>query len=103
MGGVSNAIASSAREAGVEIRTNCAVKHIDVYQSKVSGVVLENGEEIRARTIASNVNAYLTFTKLMLDESFQNNEELNVLRHHVSQTNFTSGTTKINLALSGLP
>ncbi|CAF0797958.1 unnamed protein product [Adineta ricciae] len=103
MGGISNAIASSARSAGVEIRTNCSVKHIDVRNSKVEGVVLDNGEEIKGKLVASNATAYVTFQNLIPDDIMKSNEELSHLKQHVSQMDYTSGTTKINLALSGLP
>lgn len=103
MGGISNAIASSARAAGVEIRTNCSVKQIDVRNSKVRGVVLDNGEEIQGKTVASNATAYVTFKDLISNDVIQSNEELEQLRKHILQMDYSSGTTKINLALSGLP
>lgn len=103
MGGVSNAIASSARASGVEIRTNSPVKQIDIRQSKVHGVVLENGEEIQGKIVVSNATANLTFNKLIPNEIYQNNEEMNELKREISMIDYTSGTTKINLALSGLP
>ncbi|CAF1406701.1 unnamed protein product [Adineta steineri] len=103
MGGVSNAIASSARAAGVEIRTNCSVKHIDIRNSKVEGVVLENGEEIKGKIVASNATGYTTFKNLILNDVIQTNAELVELKRHILQMDYSSGTTKINLALSGLP
>ena len=103
MGGISNAIASSARAAGVEIRTNCSVKQIDVQNSKVRGIVLDNGEEIQGKTVLSNATAYVTFKDLISNDVIQSNEELEQLRKHILQMDYTSGTTKINLALSGLP
>lgn len=103
MGGLSDAIASSARSAGVEIRTNCNVNHIDIRNSKVEGVVLDNGEEIKGKIVASNATAHVTFQKLISNEVIATNEELIELKKHILQTDYTSGTTKINLALSGLP
>ena len=103
MGGVSNSIASSARAAGVEIRTDCGVKQIDIRDSKARGVILENGEEIPGKLVVSNATAFLTFGKLIPNDTYQNNEELSELRKHVVKADYTSGTTKINLALSGLP
>jgi len=103
MGGLSNAIASSARSAGVEIRTNCTVNHIDIRNSKVEGVVLDNGEEIKGKIVASNATAYVTFKNLILNDVIQKNKDLEKLKKHILQMDYTSGTTKINLALSGLP
>lgn len=103
MGGVSAAIASSARAAGVEIRTNCGVKHLNVRNGIVEGVVLDNGEEIPAKLVVSNATAYITFGSLVPDDVIRSNEELSQLKKHILQADYTSGTTKINLALSGLP
>ncbi len=103
MGGLSNAIASSARSAGVEIRTNCSVNRIDIRNSKVEGIVLDNGEEIKGKVVASNATAYVTFQNLISNDVIKTNTELDQLKKHILQTDYTSGTTKINLALSGLP
>ena len=103
MGGVSDAIASAARAAGVEIRTNVPVKQIDIRQSKAQGVILENGEEIPGKIVVSNATAHLTFDKLISNDVYQNNEEMSELKKQFSMIDYTSGTTKINLALSGLP
>ena len=61
MGGISNAIALSARSAGVEIRIDCNVDHIDIENSKAEGIILDNGEEIKGKIIVSNATAYETF------------------------------------------
>jgi phytoene dehydrogenase-like protein len=103
MGGISNAIALSARSAGVEIRTNCNVDHIDIKNSKAEGIILDNGEEIKGKIIVSNATAYETFKNLILNDIIKNNQELEELKKHILQMDYTSGTTKINLALSGLP
>lgn len=103
MGGISNAIASSARSSGVEIRTNSNVHHIDIRNSKVEGVVLENGEEIKGKLVASNATAYVTFKDLISNDVVKTNKDLDNLKQHILKTDYTSGTTKINLALKGLP
>src|SRR5215216_3114419 len=51
-GAISNAIAGAARAAGVEIRTLAPVSNILVRSNKAEGVVLENGDEIRATVVA---------------------------------------------------
>jgi phytoene dehydrogenase-like protein len=103
MGSISNAIASAARSAGVEIRTNCSVDQIDIRQSKAEGVILNTGEEIKGKCIVSNATAYVTFKQLISNDCFDNNHRLNQLRKHILNMDYTSGTTKINLALNGLP
>lgn len=98
MGGVSNAIADSARSRGVTIRTNAPVEKILVRDRRVRGVVLQGGEEIQAAVVASNLDPRRTFLKLM-DPADLDPEFLEGIRNFRSE-----GTSlKMNLALSGLP
>src|SRR5436305_4603971 len=64
-GAISNAIASAAREAGVEIRTQSGISQILTKNGKVTGVVLQNGNEVFADVVSSSVDPNLTFLKLM--------------------------------------
>jgi phytoene dehydrogenase-like protein len=98
MGAVSEAIASSARARGVEIRTSAPVAKVQVRDGRARGVVLANGEEIEASLVASNLDPKLTFLKLLdpvdLDVDF-----VRAIRNFRIE-----GTScKINLALNGLP
>src|SRR5712671_896782 len=52
-GAISNAIASAAREAGVEIRGEAPIAKIIIRDGRATGVVLENGEEIEASDVLS--------------------------------------------------
>jgi phytoene dehydrogenase-like protein len=98
MGAVSNAIADSARSRGVKIRTEAPVAKILVRSGRASGVVLESGEEIAARAVASNLDPRRTFLKL-LDAGDLDPEFLDSIRKFRSE-----GTSlKMNLALNGLP
>ncbi len=98
MGAVSNAIAEAARAAGAEIRTNAPVDHIVVREGRAAGVVLETGEEIAAKLVASNCDPKRTFLKL-LDPAVLDPEFLDSIRRFRCE-----GTSlKINLALNGLP
>src|SRR5215471_18927691 len=56
MGAVSEAIAASARAKGATIRTGAPVRKILVRAGRAFGAVLENGEEIEANAIASNLD-----------------------------------------------
>ena len=60
-GGISEAIASAAREAGREIRTEAPVARIVHGDGRATGVVLESGEEIDGRGGRLSVDANLTF------------------------------------------
>src|SRR5207253_4701508 len=53
-GGISEAIASAAREHGAEIRTESPVAAIRVRRGRAAQVVLESGQEIDAGTILSS-------------------------------------------------
>src|SRR5262245_5371136 len=64
-GAISNAIASAAREAGVEIRTSAPVVGIRTKHGETDGVVLANGDEIAADTVVSSVDPHLTFEKFL--------------------------------------
>jgi phytoene dehydrogenase-like protein len=98
MGAVSNAIAESARSHGAEIRTNAPVERIRASNGRVTGVVLESGEEIEASVVASNLTPHLTFLKLV-EAAELPPDFLASIRKYRSQ-----GTScKINLALDGLP
>lgn len=98
MGAISQAIADSARAHGAEIRTNAPVKHILVENGSVKGVVLDNGDDIRTRLVLSNCDPKRTFLQLM-DPAQLPGE----FRTRIEQWRTEGTSTKINLALNGLP
>lgn len=55
-GALAEALAASARAAGVEIRTGAEVTAITSSDGRATGVVLASGEEIRARAIVSGAD-----------------------------------------------
>src|SRR5260221_971266 len=54
-GAISNAIASAAREAGREIRTEAPVARLDVRRRRADGVGVDSGHERRDRILLSSV------------------------------------------------
>jgi phytoene dehydrogenase-like protein len=98
MGGISNAIASAAREAGAEIRTKAEVVRILTGGGAVRGVALRDGTELRATRVASGVDANVTFLKLMGDGELPA-EFVEAVRH----IDYSSASCKINIALGELP
>jgi len=98
MGGLTTAMADACREAGVEIRTEAEVASIQVVDGNACAVILTGGEEILTNTIASCVDARLTFEKFLdpqhLPEPFLN---------AVQRIDYASASLKINLAVSELP
>ncbi len=98
MGQLSNAMAAAAREAGVEIRVDAAVSQILTNGDAVTGVRLENGEELSASRVASGIDAHQTFCHL-LPASAPNAW----FRSAVERIDYSSASMKINLALCELP
>jgi phytoene dehydrogenase-like protein len=97
-GAISNAIAAAAREAGVEIRTKAPVGKILVKNGRVSGVALQNGEELSASVVSSSVDPHLTFEKF-LEPSELPSDFLEGVRRY----KFRGSSGKVNLALDALP
>jgi phytoene dehydrogenase-like protein len=67
MGGLTQAMAASARSVGVEIRTGARVARILTQNGRANGVALATGDEIGARPLASNADPKVTFLKLLED------------------------------------
>ena len=97
-GAISNAIGDAARAAGVEIRTQAAVSRILVRGNRAEGVVLENGDEIRATVVASSVDPRLTFQRFLEPGSLPDEFEADI-----RQYKFRGSSAKVNLALDALP
>jgi len=97
-GAISNAIASAAREAGVEIRTRAGVEKIVVKGGRAVGVALSSGEEIPATVVSSSVDPHLTFEKF-LEPAVLPDDFL----EEVKRYKFRGSSGKVNLALDALP
>jgi len=98
IGRLPEAMADAAREAGATVRTEAPVERITVEGGRAAGVVLEGGEEIRARRVLSNADPKTTLLGLvgerLLPERFGA-----ALRAYRSE-----GTSvKINLGVGELP
>lgn len=65
MGAITAAIARSATEKGMTIRTDAEVAGIDTSNGRVTGVTLSDGTRYYADIVASNVSAKLTFLKFL--------------------------------------
>ncbi|HJP64920.1 MAG TPA: NAD(P)/FAD-dependent oxidoreductase, partial [Actinomycetota bacterium] len=93
-----SAIARAAQEAGANIRTRSRVHRLLISGGRVTGVVLESGEEIAADAVLSSVDVRRTFVDLMepgtLDPSFE---------REIARFKFRGSSGKVNLALDALP
>ncbi len=98
MGAVSAAIERAARSHGTEIRTGARVSRVIVEGGRAEGVLLENGDEIRAKVVVSTLHPRTAFLEHVgadhLPEDFVRDIE-----HWKTR----SGVVKINLALAELP
>lgn len=92
------AMARAAEQAGARIRTRATVTRILVERDRTLGVVLENGDEVRAGVVLSAIDPKTTCLRL-LDAQDLPPEFVWRMRNYRS-----SGTlAKLNLALSALP
>jgi phytoene dehydrogenase-like protein len=97
-GGVSAAIASSARALGAEIRTSAPVSQVIVKGGRAVGVALENGDELRAKVVLSAADPKRSFLQFVEEKHFPD-EFTRAIRNF--RVRGSSG--KVNIALSELP
>ncbi|HTW21101.1 MAG TPA: NAD(P)/FAD-dependent oxidoreductase [Mycobacteriales bacterium] len=98
MGRVTAAMADAAVEAGASIRTGTTVMSVTVAGDRVTGVVLDDGEEITAPIVLSNADPRHTFLTLC-DKVALPDEFVSAIQNFRCE-----GTSiKINLALAELP
>jgi len=97
-GAISNAIASAAQAAGAEIRVGAPVSHVRIEHGAATGVVLENGDELPARTVASSADPRATFFGLVGERHLPDEFADDIRRYR-----FRGSSGKVNLALDALP
>jgi phytoene dehydrogenase-like protein len=98
MGGITSALASAASSHGATIRTGAPVARILVDDGYARGVVLESGEEVRARAVVSAVDPRTTFVELL-----EPHELPPTFRRAVENRRFDGVAMKMHLALDRLP
>ncbi len=98
MGAVSEALASSARSFGAEIRCEAPVERILTAGGRVRGVTLGDGTELTAPVVVAATHPQITFLR-QLDAADLPTEFVDDIRNWRSR----SGTVKINLALDRAP
>ncbi len=97
-GGLAEALASAARAQGVEIRCNAGVSQVMVKNGRATGVVMENGDEIRADLVFSSLDPKQTFLNLV-----QPNDLPGDLVRAVGNFQTIGSSGKVNLALDRAP
>ncbi|GAA4859364.1 NAD(P)/FAD-dependent oxidoreductase [Luteimonas vadosa] len=103
MGAITAAMRAECESRGVVIETDAGVARVLVEPTgkglgKAVGVVLEDGRELHARTVVSNLNPKLLYQKLIAREHLDGDTAERIDRYRCG-----SGTFRMNVALSGLP
>ena len=98
MGAVSQAIASSAREAGVEILTDAEVAEIDVRDGAARGVHLLDGRSFEADSVLSNADPHRTYLGMVGEKHLPGD-----LVEGVKGMRVEGSVVKVLLALGELP
>ena len=98
MGAITKALAASFKDKGGEIRVGSGVAEVLVSNGRAMGVMLENGDVLKARRVVSNMDVKRTFLKTVdekhLPEAF--------LRR-VKAFKIRGSSGKLNIALDRAP
>jgi phytoene dehydrogenase-like protein len=98
MGAITQAIAKECAARGVVVETDTGVDQVLVEGGRAVGVRLQDGRELRANTIVSNLNPKLLYQKLVAREHLDGDVAERMDRYRCG-----SGTFRMNVALSELP
>jgi phytoene dehydrogenase-like protein len=98
MGAVTRALADAARALGAEVRTEAPVSRITVRNGRVTGVVLRDGEELRAPVVVT-----ATHPKIAFLEHIERQELPDDFVADIERWKTRSGTVKVNVAVARLP
>ena len=98
MGAITQLMRSVCEQKGVEISTNVAVEKVLIGDNKAKGVMLENGTQIFADKVISNLNPKLLFKKLVAKNDVDQEYRRKILNYKCG-----SGTFRMNVALKELP
>ncbi|MDH3473400.1 MAG: NAD(P)/FAD-dependent oxidoreductase [Rhodospirillales bacterium] len=98
MGSIAKAMAASLQAAGGAIRTEAEVAQVLVENGRAVGVALADGDEVRARTVVSNLDVKRTFLKVMDPKDLPAD-----FLEQVRRFKIRGSSGKLNIALDGLP
>ncbi len=98
MGAISNALGTSFEASGGTIRSAAPVEQILVKGGRAAGVVLDDGEEIQAPLVISNLDVRRTFLKTMDPKDLPAD-----FLQQVRNFKIRGSSGKLNIALDGLP
>ncbi len=93
-----DALAAAAGRWGAVIRSGARVKQVRVENGRAVGVVLEDGEELRATRVLASPDPRVVFTQLLRPEVLDPD-----FRHAVRNLRYRGVCARVNLALDRLP
>jgi len=97
-GGLAEAISSSARAFGAEIRTDSPVVAVTTRGDKATGVALEDGTELQAKRVVSSLDPVRTFMELVPTDLLPAELVADIRRFRIR-----GSSGKVNLALDAAP
>jgi phytoene dehydrogenase-like protein len=98
MGAITQAMANAARGHGADIVLDAGVREVIVERDRAVGVILDNGETVRAKYVASSVNPKLLYTRLISADALPAD-----FLGRIKNWRNGSGTFRMNVALNALP
>jgi phytoene dehydrogenase-like protein len=98
MGRITELLADEARSRGVQIDLQAGVASVLADAGRVHGVVLQDGREVRARSVAAGVDPKLLYLKLLSPQALPADFLQSIRSYRCG-----SGSMRINVALSELP
>jgi phytoene dehydrogenase-like protein len=98
MGAITRMMAEAVTEAGAGVICNAPVERVLVEQGRAAGVVLEGGEEVRARRVIANLGPKPLFDRLVPRDAMPA-DFARAMEHYRGG----SGSLRMNVALAGLP
>jgi phytoene dehydrogenase-like protein len=98
MGAITRAMAASFETSGGTLRRSAPVDRVLIDNGRAVGVVLEGGEEVRARLVASNADVKRTFLKLVGEDELPGE-----FVKKVNNFKIRGSSGKVNIALDALP
>ena len=98
MGSITKALAASFKDKGGEIRVGSGVAEVLVSHGRATGVMLDNGDVLKARRVVSNMDVKRTFLKTVDEKHLP---ETFVKRVKAFKIRGSSG--KLNIALDRAP
>jgi phytoene dehydrogenase-like protein len=98
MSSVTEALAHSARDNGVVIRTGMPVTRVIVDNGRAAGVETESGETFSSRLVVSNADPKSTIMNLVKARNVETG-----FTHRIYHLRSKGNAAKLHLALDGLP